>query len=58
MKYSVIKTFGNDLGLSCAFRQWRATHSHCHFVHGYSIGVEIVLSSNDLDDDDDSSLDS
>jgi len=49
-KYQTIKTFGNDRGLSCAFRQWRASHSHCHLLHGYSIGVEFVLECDELDD--------
>lgn len=24
-------------GYSTAFRQWRAKHSHCHFIHGYAM---------------------
>ena len=50
VKYYTIKTFGNDRGLSCAFRQWRAVHSHCSKIHGYSIGVEFTLSSETLDE--------
>lgn len=49
MIYRVTKTYGNDRGLSCCFRQWRAT-SHCRFLHGYSIGVEIILESSELDE--------
>jgi len=49
-KYYSTKKYGNDRGLSCCFRQWRATHSHCSLVHGYSIGIELVFSSETLDD--------
>lgn len=48
-KYQTIKTYGNDRGFSCAFRQWRAD-SHCHFVHGYSLGFEFTLECETLDD--------
>ena len=24
-------------GYSTAFRQWRAKHSHCHYIHGYAM---------------------
>ena len=37
MKYQVIKTYGNETGHSCAFRQWRA-ESHCNLIHGYGLG--------------------
>src|SRR5882724_9729997 len=36
----VIKTYGNHEGWSATFRQWRAD-SHCSFLHGYAIGVEL-----------------
>lgn len=49
-KYYSTKTYGNDRGLSCTFRQWRATHSHCSLLHGYSIGIRLVFSSESLDD--------
>jgi len=49
-KYVSTKTYGNDRGLSCCFRQWRATHSHCSFLHGYSIGIRLVFESDTLDD--------
>ena len=42
------KTYGHNLGLSCAFRQWRAS-SHCHFVHGYAIQVSFEFSAEELD---------
>lgn len=44
------KTYGHDLGLSCAFRQWRATHSHCSLIHGYAISVHLEFEASELDD--------
>jgi 6-pyruvoyltetrahydropterin/6-carboxytetrahydropterin synthase len=49
-KYYSTKTYGTDRGLSCCFRQWRATHSHCSTLHGYSIGIKLVFESETLDD--------
>lgn len=49
MTYQSTKTYGHNLGLSCAFRQWRANHSHCQFIHGYALEVKIVFESNALD---------
>ena len=48
-KYYSTKTYGNDRGLSCCFRQWRATHSHCSLLHGYSIGIKLIFESDTLD---------
>lgn len=42
------KTFGHDLGFSCAFRQWRA-ESHCRLIHGYALGFKFVFSAEVLD---------
>ena len=39
MTYRSTKTYGANLGLSCAFRQWRA-ESHCRFLHGYALVVD------------------
>ena len=50
MKYQSTKTFGNDRGLSCAFRQPNATHSHCSLIHGYSLGFKFVFEADTLDD--------
>lgn len=44
------KTYTHSQGLSCAFRQWRATESHCRFLHGYSLQVTITFRSQTLDD--------
>ena len=49
MKYQSTKTFGNDRGLSCAFRQPNATHSHCSLIHGYSLGFKFVFEADTLD---------
>jgi len=49
-KYYSTKTYGNDRGLSCCFRQWRATHSHCSLLHGYSIGVKLIFECEELDE--------
>lgn len=49
-KFYSTKTYGNDRGLSCCFRQWRSTHSHCSLLHGYSIGVKIVFECDNLDE--------
>lgn len=50
MKYYSTKKYGNDRGLSCCFRQWRSTHSHCSLLHGYSIGVKVVFGCATLDE--------
>lgn len=42
------KTFGHELGFSCAFRQWRA-HSHCRFIHGYALGFRFVFAAEETD---------
>lgn len=49
-KYYSTKTYNTDRGLSCCFRQWRATHSHCSTVHGYSIGIKLIFETDTLDD--------
>lgn len=49
-KYYSTKTYGTDRGLSCCFRQWKSTHSHCSLLHGYSIGIKLIFESETLDD--------
>ena len=49
-KFYSTKTYGTDRGLSCCFRQWRAKHSHCSTLHGYSIGIKLVFECDTLDD--------
>ena len=46
--YRSTKTYGNDRGLSCAFRQWRAD-SHCNLIHGYSLGFRFTFEAATLD---------
>lgn len=47
--YRVTKTFGHDRGLSCCFRQWRAAHSHCRFLHGYALSIKLTFGAFTLD---------
>jgi 6-pyruvoyltetrahydropterin/6-carboxytetrahydropterin synthase len=49
-KFYSTKTYPTDKGLSCCFRQWRATHSHCSMLHGYSIGIRLVFECEHLDE--------
>ena len=48
MRYMSTKTYANDRGLSCAFRQWRA-ESHCHLIHGYALGFKFTFGADELD---------
>jgi 6-pyruvoyltetrahydropterin/6-carboxytetrahydropterin synthase len=45
MIHRATKTYGDDLGLSVAFRQWRAD-SHCRYLHGYAIGVRLTFEAS------------
>lgn len=49
-KFQSTKTYGTDRGLSCCFRQWRANHSHCSTLHGYSLGFKFIFESETLDE--------
>ena len=49
-KFYSTKTYNNDRGLSCCFRQWRSTHSHCSLLHGYSIGIKLIFECESLDE--------
>lgn len=42
------KTYGHEIGLSCAFRQWKAD-SHCRLLHGYALSFKFVFEAEDLD---------
>jgi 6-pyruvoyltetrahydropterin/6-carboxytetrahydropterin synthase len=46
MKYQSTKIL--DLG-SCAFRQWRADHSHCQYIHGYKLQAKFWFNCTELD---------
>lgn len=50
MVYRSGKNFCHSLGLSVAFRQWRATESHCSLIHGYSLQVELEFKTRELDE--------
>lgn len=50
MTYLVTKTYGHDLGLSACFRQHRALHSHCSYLHGYALAFTFTFSANKLDE--------
>ena len=48
-KFQSTKTFDHNIGLSCAFRQWRAD-SHCSYIHGYALNFKFVFGSDSLDE--------
>lgn len=48
MTYRSTKTYGHEIGLSAAFRQWRA-NSHCRYLHGYALAVHIEFEADELD---------
>lgn len=48
MRYRSTKTYGHDLGFSCAFRQWKA-NSHCNKMHGYSLSFHFEFEADELD---------
>jgi 6-pyruvoyltetrahydropterin/6-carboxytetrahydropterin synthase len=48
MSYRVNKHYPHSLGLSCAFRQWKAA-SHCRFIHGYSLSFDLEFGADTLD---------
>ena len=50
MSYFSEKTYGHELGLSACFRQWRAKHSHCRFLHGYALSFRLLFTAEELDD--------
>jgi 6-pyruvoyltetrahydropterin/6-carboxytetrahydropterin synthase len=49
MTFRSTKTYGHDIGLSCAFRQWKAD-SHCRFIHGYSLCFVFEFEAEYLDE--------
>ena len=48
--YRSTKTYGHNEGLSCCFRQWRATNSHCRLLHGYALSFRFVFATTSLDE--------
>lgn len=49
MRFVSTKTYGHEIGLSAAFRQWRA-QSHCRFIHGYALSVRFEFETDELDE--------
>lgn len=47
--YRSTKTYDHNEGMSCCFRQWRANHSHCRFLHGYALAFRFVFATTRLD---------
>ena len=47
MTFTSNKVF--NLG-SAAFRQWKATHSHCQYIHGYNLTADVTFETDQLDD--------
>ncbi|MBZ6077183.1 6-pyruvoyl trahydropterin synthase family protein [Microvirga puerhi] len=48
--YRSTKTYDHNEGLSCCFRQWRASHSHCRLIHGYALAFRLVFATHELDE--------
>ena len=48
--YRSTKSYDHSEGLSCCFRQWRATHSHCRLIHGYALAFRFVFATHELDE--------
>jgi len=48
LRHRSTKTYGHEVGLTCAFRQWRA-QSHCRFLHGYALAVHFEFEADELD---------
>jgi len=49
LPYYSTKTYGHNIGLSAVFRQPNADHSHCHLLHGYSLGFKFTFACEHLD---------
>ena len=47
--YRSTKTYDHAEGLSCCFRQWRASDSHCSLIHGYALAFKFVFATHQLD---------
>jgi len=48
MTFISTKTYGHQVGLSAAFRQWRAD-SHCKYIHGYALAIRLEFEADELD---------
>ena len=49
MIYKSTKHYGHNIGLSAVFRQPNADHSHCRFLHGYSLAFTFTFACDKLD---------
>ena len=49
MAHFSTKRYGHNIGLSACFRQPNA-HSHCKFLHGYSLAFKFTFGCNELDE--------
>lgn len=47
MPFKSGKIYTHEVGLSCTFRQWRAEDTHCRFLHGYALQVEVEFEATD-----------
>lgn len=50
MAYYSTKRYGHNIGLSACFRQPHANHSHCRFLHGYSLAFKFTFGCKELDE--------
>lgn len=48
-KYLSTKTYNHSIGLSAVFRQPHADHSHCQYLHGYSLAFKFTFGCDELD---------
>jgi 6-pyruvoyltetrahydropterin/6-carboxytetrahydropterin synthase len=48
-KYLSTKTYNHSIGLSAVFRQPHADHSHCKYLHGYSLAFKFTFGCDELD---------
>lgn len=50
LRFHSTKTYAHSVGLSACFRQWRATQSHCQYLHGYALSVKVEFEAIALDE--------